>query len=87
MEGIKTFEISKGINIRILKTEKFKTNSISLYLHLPLERETVTKAALLPRVLKRGTEKYPSLTELSKRTEELYGASVGLGIVKKGDWG
>lgn len=85
MEGIKTFEISKGINIRILKTEKFKTNSISLYLHLPLERDTVTKAALLPRVLKRGTEKYPNLTELSKRTEELYGASVGLGIVKKGD--
>ncbi len=85
MEGIKTFEISKGINIRVLKTEKFKTNTISLYLHLPLKRDTATKAALLPRVLKRGTEKYPSLTELSKRTEELYGASVGLGIVKKGD--
>lgn len=85
MERIKTFEISKGINIRILPTEKFKTNRISLYIHLPLEQGTVTKAALLPKILKRGTEKYPSLTELSKRTEELYGASLGMGITKKGD--
>lgn len=85
MKMIKTYEISKGINIRFLKTEKFKTNSISFYLHLPLERSTVTKAALLPKILKRGTEKYPTFTALSKRTEELYGASVGLGIVKKGD--
>ncbi len=85
MNNIKTYEISKGVNIRFLKTEKFKTNTISLYFHLPLDRKTVTKAALLPRLLKRGTESYPTLTELSKRTEELYGASVGLGIVKKGD--
>lgn len=85
MDRIKTYKISEGVNIRTLETEKFKTNSISLYLHLPLMRETVTKAALLPRVLKRGTENYPDLTALSKRTEELYGASVGLGIVKKGD--
>ena len=85
MEMIKTYEISKGINIRFLKTEKFKTNSISFYIHLPIDKSTVTKAALLPKILKRGSEKYPTLTELSKRTEELYGASVGLGIVKKGD--
>ena len=85
LDKIKTYEIVKGVNIRLLRTEKFKTNSISLYIHLPLMKETVTKAALLPRVLKRGTDKYPSLTELSKRTEELYGASVALGITKKGD--
>ncbi len=85
MENIKTYQIAKGVNIRFLKTEKFKTNSISLYIHLPLNRGMVTKAALLPRVLKRGTKKYPTLTDLSIRTEELYGASVALGVSKKGD--
>lgn len=85
MENIKTYELSKGVNLRIFEIDKFKTNSISLYLHKPLERKTATKMALLSRVLKRGTEKYPSLRELSKRTEELYGASVALGVVKKGD--
>ncbi|MBR5154904.1 MAG: insulinase family protein [Clostridia bacterium] len=83
--NINSSKITEGVNLRLLKTEKFKTNCISLYIHLPLVRENVTFAALLPRVLKRGTERYPSLSELSKRTEELYGAYVSAGIVKKGD--
>lgn len=85
MNGVNSYELARGVNLRVFKTDKFKTNLISLYIHLPLERETVTKAALLPRVLKRGTEKYPSLTELSKRSEELYGARLGASVVKKGD--
>ena len=85
MNGIKTYELSKGVNLRLLSTEKFKTNSISVYIHLPLSRETVTKTALIPKILKRGTKEYPTLTELSKKTEELYGASVSLSVVKKGD--
>ncbi len=85
MKSIDSCKLAEGVNLRVLKTDKFKTNLLSVYIHLPLERETVTKAALLPRVLKRGTEKYPTLTELSKRTEELYGASVASAVVKKGD--
>ncbi len=83
--NINSIKITEGVNLRLLQTEKFKTNRISFYIHLPLARESVTFAALLPRILKRGTEKYPSLGELSKRAEELYGASVSTGIVKKGD--
>lgn len=85
MNSLNSREIVPGVNLRVLKTDKFKTNLLSLYIHLPLERETVTKAALLPRVLKRGTEKYPTLTHLAKRSEELYGASLGANVVKKGD--
>ncbi len=82
---INSFKLTEGINLRLLSTEKFKTNRISIFIHLPLMRETATYAALLPRVLKRGTEKYPSLGELSKRAEELYGASIATGVGKKGD--
>lgn len=85
MNSLNSYELAHGVNLRVLKTDKFKTNLISMYIHLPLERETVTKAALLPRVLKRGTEKYPTLTEVSKRSEELYGATLGATVVKKGD--
>ncbi len=85
MDIIKTVEITTGVNLRILKADKFKTNSISLYLSFPMSRETVTRAALVPKILKRGTEKYPSFTELSKRTQELYGASLGISNFKKGD--
>jgi len=78
-------ELSKGVNLHFLKTEKFKTNMISLVLRLPLCRETATRAALVPRVLKRGTEKYPTLADISKKAEELYGASISAGAMKKGD--
>ena len=79
------FELSKGVNLHFLKTEKFKTNVISLVLRLPLCRETVTSAALLPRVLKRGTESFSTLSEISKKAEELYGATISAQTVKKGD--
>ncbi len=82
---INSYKLTEGVNLRLLRTEKFKTNRVSLYIHLPLMRETATYAALLPRVLKRGTEQYPSLSTLSKRAEELYGAAIASGVGKKGD--
>ncbi len=79
------YEISKGVTLRFLETEKFKTNVMSVYFRMPLCRENVTKAALLPRVLKRGTLKFPTMSELSGRAEELYGASIGADTGKRGD--
>ena len=78
-------QLSKGVNLHLVKSEKFKTNMISHVLRLPLCRETVTRAALIPRVLKRGTESYPTLADISKKAEELYGARVSAGTLKKGD--
>ncbi len=82
---IENYEIAKGVNLHFLETEKFKTNVMSIYFRFPLCRETVTKAALLPRILKRGSEKYPTMAELSRRAKELYGASIGADILKRGD--
>ncbi len=85
MSDIQNIELGKGISLRMFNTDKFKTNLISVYIRLPLCRDTVTRAALIPSVLKRGTEKYPSMTQLSKRLEELYGATLSSGITKRGD--
>ncbi len=48
--------IGKGINLNLIKMDKFKSNLLSLYLIVPLEREEATKNALLPLILKRGTK-------------------------------
>ena len=56
---MQTKSVCPGVDLRILEDSKFKTNTLSIYFHIPLKRETVTKAALLPSVLKRGSEKYP----------------------------
>lgn len=77
--------IKNGVDFRVIKAEKFKTNVISVFFNIPLKRETVTKAALLPSVMKRGTNKYTTMTDLSRYLDELYSASIRSGIRSKGD--
>ena len=75
----------EGINIHKIETNQFKTNLYAVFLAIPLKRENVTKDALLAAVLRRGTENIKSQDEISKRLEEMYGASFDSGIEKTGD--
>ena len=45
----------------------------------------MTKYALLPAVLRRGSEDYPTSRDIAMRLEELYGASFDCGVSKKGE--
>lgn len=85
MSNIKTREISGGVNLRLVSARQFKTNRITMFFHVPVKREYVTKISLLRQVMKRGTKNYPTLTDLAVKLEELYGASLSGGIRKKGD--
>ena len=78
-------EIKKGINLHIIKNEKFKTNLIAVFLTTSLTKENVTKNALIPAILRRGTSKMKTQEEISKNLEEMYGATFDCGIDKKGD--
>lgn len=81
----KQIEIKKGIKLNILKTNKFKTNLIAIMLTTKLDRENVTKNALIPAVLKRGTKTLKTQEEINKKLEEMYGASLDCGLDKTGD--
>lgn len=78
-------EIKKGIKLHQICTDKFKTNIVAIFLTSKLNRDDVTKNALLPKVLKRGTNTLRTQEEISKRLEEMYGASFDCGIDKIGD--
>ena len=82
---MKTINLHNGVDLHIIDAPKFKTNLMSVYINIPLERETVTKAALLPSVLKRGCTKYPTIKELSHRLDELYGATLGTLVRLRGE--
>lgn len=81
----KQTEIKKGIKIHTIKTDKFKTNLIAIMLTTKLNRENVTKNALIPTVLKRGTKNLKTQEEINKKLEEMYGASLDCGLDKTGD--
>lgn len=85
MENIKNIEIKKGINLHLIKTNKFKTNLLSVFLSTPLEKGKVTINSLIPAVLRRGTKNITSQEKISMELEEMYGASFNCGVDKIGD--
>ena len=81
----KIIEIKKGIKLHLIKNDKFKTNLISVFITRPLNREEVTKNALIPAVLRRGTENLKTQEDINKQLENMYGSNFNCGIEKTGD--
>ena len=80
-----SFELKQGIKAHFIKTDLYKTDLSCIIMTTPLKRETVTKNALIPFLLRRGTKKLPNLSEINKKLEDMYGASFNCGIDKMGD--
>lgn len=78
-------EIRQGIKLHCIDTNKFKTNLMAVFITLPLNRERITFDTVIPAVLKRGTKKLKTQEEISKKLENMYGASFDCGIEKIGD--
>lgn len=78
-------ELKEGIKLHQIKTDKFKTNLVAIFLTTSLKRETVTQNALISSVLRRGTQNMPSQELISKELEEMYGATFDCGLDKTGD--
>lgn len=78
-------QIGNGIYLNLVKTDKFKSNLFSFYFLRPLTKVEATKNALLPLVLKRGSEEYKTNLEIQKKLEENYGANLSVAINKRGE--
>lgn len=78
-------EIKKGIKLHTIQTNKFKTNLFAIFLTTPLKRENVTKNAIIPAILRRGTKNMPTTKKINQKLEEMYGAEFDCGIEKTGD--
>lgn len=78
-------EIKKGINLHSIKTDSFKTDLITVFITTPLTRQNVTKNAILPMVLRKGSKNLNNIEEINKALEEMYGAEFNCGIDKTGD--
>ena len=82
----KNILISNGIILHMMKTDRFKTNYMVFTFKEKLSRENVTKNALLPLVLRRGCQKYPTMQDIAIKLEEMYGASFDANTDKVGDY-
>ena len=78
-------EILPGVYLTAVQSDKFKTGCFSLNLLRPMKKEEATANALIPSVLLRGSETCPDIASISAKLDELYGASVGTLVRKKGE--
>lgn len=83
--NINTQSLKEGVNLHLIRTNNFKTNLYAVFLATPLKRENVTLNSVLTAVLRRGTKTMESQDIISKKLEEMYGASFDCGIEKTGD--
>ena len=68
-----TKKICSGINLSVIPSDKFKSGVITFSLTVPLSRCSSAYNNILSGILRRGTRKYPTMSELNRRLDELYG--------------
>ncbi|OJG72050.1 peptidase M16 inactive domain-containing protein [Enterococcus quebecensis] len=78
-------ELARGVNLHVVPTEKYKTVRILVRFNTRLNRETITKRTLLSSLLETNSLNYPDQVKLSEKLAELYGASFGINVNKKGN--
>lgn len=77
---------SNNIEIYYIPAGKFKTNTITFFFFENLTRNSVSKNALIPAVLRRGCRDYPEMVRISMQLEKFYGCSFDCSVAKKGEY-
>ncbi|GGC91238.1 EF-P 5-aminopentanol modification-associated protein YfmF [Enterococcus wangshanyuanii] len=77
--------LAQGVNLHVVPTEKYKTVRILVRFNTRLNKEIITKRTLLSSLLETNSLNYPDQVKLSGKLAELYGASFGINVNKKGN--
>lgn len=85
MTQVTKTELAPGVSLTAVQTHKFKSAVLSVSLLTPLKKQTASLNALVPYVLRRGTQDKPDMNTLSAALDELYGGSIEPQVRKKGE--
>jgi len=77
--------LQPGVKLTVIPTEKFKTVRLFVRFSTKHQKMDASKRALLTNLLETNSFNYPTQTKLSEKLADLYGASFGLNVSKKGN--
>lgn len=80
----KCIDIKKGIKLHLVNTNLFKTDLSVIFITIPLDRNTITENVIIPELLKSGSNTYKKQIDISHKLDEMYGASLEVGVDKTG---
>jgi len=78
-------EISNGVFLSTIKTDKFKAETLSISITLPVSDTSLAYNLILSGLLRRGTEKYPNMGALNRALDDLYGSYIEIKSTQIGD--
>ena len=78
--------MSHDMTLLHLPGERFRTGRLTGIFAVPLAEDTAAGYALLPGLLTRRSGRYPTVAALSRRLDELYGATVEGEVTRLGHW-
>ena len=76
--------LARGVNLSVLSDPKFKHNRISVNLIVPLAAQTVSRYAILPFLMRKGSKSCKDFTKLNRRLDAMYGAALAADVSKSG---
>src|SRR5699024_1313719 len=80
-----TIQLQSGVRLHLISTDKYKTTRIFLRFSTRHNKTSASKRTLLTSLLETNSLHYPSQTALRTKLADLYGASFGMDVGKKGN--
>ncbi len=77
--------LGDNIGLNHIKTDRFKSEALTVLFNSPLDKVRASHTALLMSVLMRGCNRFPTVQALSRRLDELYDASLAPVCFKRGE--
>lgn len=81
-----SYEIAQGVKLHVIETKKYKTIRFFVRFTNLMKKETAAKRALLSSLMETSSLNYPDQTKISSKLAELYGASFGMNVGRKGSY-
>ena len=73
------------VTLRYINDGKYKTNYTNIFFSMPLTAENATMSSLSARILKRGSERYPTMAELNSALDMNYSTTIAFSSFKEGE--
>ncbi|WP_265459304.1 EF-P 5-aminopentanol modification-associated protein YfmF [Enterococcus sp. HY326] len=80
------YTLQPGVNLHVIETQKYKTVRFFMRFTSRLDKKTMTKRALLTSLMETNSLHFPDQTQLSGKLADLYGASFGMNVGRKGNF-
>ncbi len=77
-------KVSNTLDLSCIQTDQFKTGVLTVTLTLPKTLQASADLMLLSGILRRGTERYPTMAHINRRLDDLYASCVEIRSQKIG---